>query len=306
MDPTPVTADLILRRHLEQIGLAEPGTPTGDARGSGLGRAVAACRAQAHGLTLALAAARRGVVGARPLDRPLRRDALADLCVEREASAAGTARAAALADEVARGAAGVEGSLALRGRVPVVTLTATTAAVAAAVEAVTSLAGDPSGSGLVADAVALAVGGAVDGGGPDDLALELLRAAVDEGALSAVLADAAEQMAGIDRPALADTVHLLTDQIRVLIDAAEAFAEVDVADVETGMRTYALHLGHVCAAVALVVHAAHRLDADDDGTGVAVVDRYVARHLGDRRSPIPTPQRRAAADTILASVLSDV
>ncbi|CAN5819593.1 acyl-CoA dehydrogenase family protein [soil metagenome] len=277
-------------------------TITGMLNVTRLWNAYAAAHLQARGLQLALSYAdHREAFGARLLDLPLHRETLADLAVEYEATLALVSRAAELMGRVEdRGEAAGDDGLTLRGLMPVVKLLTAKTAVASASEVVDSFGGmgyveTTPIPALLRNTQVLSIWE----GTTNVLALDLLRAAVREGALSAVLADAVERMAGADVPVLAEDIRLITDEVRTLIEAAEAFAEVEVVDVEVGMRTYAMNLGHVYSAALLVEHAAYRLDKHDDDAPVAVVGRYVQRHLGPRWSPIPTPARRQATDAIL-------
>lgn len=256
---------------------------------------------QARGLQLALSyAAQREAFDHRLIDLPLHRETLADLAVEYEATLALVARAAQLTGRVEHGAEESEDGIVLRGLMPVVKLLTARTTVAAASEVVESFGGmgyieSTPIPALLRNAQVLSIWE----GTTNVLALDLLRAAVKEGALSAVLADVVERMAGADVPALSKDIRLITEEVRALIDAAEAFSEVEVVDVEAGMRTYAMHLGYVYTAALLVEHAAYRLDKHEDHAPVAVVGRYVQRHLGPRWSPVPTSARRQATDAIL-------
>lgn len=266
-----------------------------------LWNSYAAAHLQARGLQLTLSyAGVREAFGTRLIDLPLHRETLADLAVDYEGTLSLVARAAQLLGRVEDGAASEAEAGTVRGLMPVVKLLTGRTAVAAASEVVESFGGvgyieNTPIPELLRNAQVLSIWE----GTTNVLALDLLRAAVREGALSAVLADAVERMAGADVPPLAEAIRLVTEEVRTLIAGAEAFAEVEVADVEAGMRTYAMHLGHVYSAALLVEHAAYRLDKHEDDTGVAVVERYIQRHLGPRWSPIPTPERRRASDTIL-------
>ncbi|MGI9015863.1 MAG: acyl-CoA dehydrogenase family protein [Euzebya sp.] len=267
-----------------------------------LWNAYSAAHLQARGIQLALSYGdRREAFGQRLLDLPLHRETIADLLVDYEATLALVTRAAVLTGRVEQAVASTEEQGVLRGLMPVVKLLTARTAVAAASEVVESFGGagyiENTGiPALLRNAQVLSIWE----GTTNVLALDLLRAAVREGALSAVLADAVERLAGADVPDLADNVRLITDEVRTLVEAAQSFSEVEVADVEAGMRTYAMRLGHVYSAAVLIEHAAHRLDKHHDHSAVAVVGRYIQRHLGPRWSPAPSSARRAATDVILA------
>ncbi len=268
-----------------------------------LWNSYAAVQAQARGIQLALSyGRRREAFGSALLDLPLHRRTVADLLVDYEGSLALVGRAAQLMGRVEAGVATSEEQGVLRGLMPVVKLLTARTAVAAASEVVESFggAGYVENTGvpvLLRNTQVLSIWE----GTTNVLSLDLLRAAVREGALSAVLADAADRMAAADTPVLATAVRVVAEELRALVDAAGAFSTVDPADVEAGMRTYAMRLGHVYSAAVLAEHAAHRIDKHGDHSAAAVLQRYVERHLGDRESVVPGAEQRRVTDLVLSA-----
>ncbi|MEE8601784.1 acyl-CoA dehydrogenase family protein [Euzebya tangerina] len=260
---------------------------------------------QARGLQLALSYGQvRQAFGRRLLDLPLHRTTLADLAVEYEGSAAIVARAAQLMGRAETGTASPAEALARRALMPVVKLLTARSAVAAASEVVESFggAGYVENTGLPAllrDAQVLSIWE----GTTNVLSLDLLRAAVREDAVAAFLEDAADRMTGTDSPDLAEPVSVVAAHLRRLAEGAAAFASSDAADVEATMRIFALRAGRVYTAALLVEHASHRIAKDDDHAGVAVVRRFIDRHLTGPAAPLPDPARRADTDQILAAAL---
>jgi acyl-CoA dehydrogenase len=271
-----------------------------------LWNSYAAAHAQARGLQLALSyAERREAFGRRLLDLPLHRRTLADLAVDYEGTLALVARAAQLVGRVEAGSATAAEASAVRALLPVTKLLTARTAVAAASEVVESFGGagyvETTGlPALLRNAQVLSIWE----GTTNVLSLDLLRAAVRESALAPLLADAADRMAGADVPHLAEAVRVVADEMRALVDAAGAWVDADPVDVEAGMRTYALRLGHACSAALLAEHAAHRLQAHRDGTGAAVLTRYVERHLGGPAPVAADPATRRTTDAILVGATS--
>ena len=264
-------------------------TITGMLNVTRLWNAYASVSGMARAVQLALAYAReREAFGARLVDQPLHRATVARMQVDYEGALALTARVAQVMGRVEAGTASPREATVLRGLLPVVKLLTAKDAVAVASEALEAFGGagyieDTGLPALLRNAQVLTIWE----GTTNVLSLDLLRAAVRDGAVAAVLDDLVERVAGADVPLLAAAVREIGRQRVQLAEAAAAWAEADQADVEAGMRDFALRLGRTCAAALLAEHAAHRLAKADDDRAARVCQLYVDRWLTGRGPVVP-------------------
>lgn len=270
-----------------------------------LWNAMASASGLARGVQLALSyAQQREAFGQRLIDLPLHQVTLAELQVSYEATLALVVRAAQLTGRLEAGTASESEQAVLRALMPVTKLFTAKTAVAGASEVLESFGGagyvETTGlPKLLRNSQVLSIWE----GTTNVLSLDLLRAATREGALAPLLADVTERMAGADVPELAESVRVVAAAVEELGRAAIQWAEADPADVQAGMRAFALRAGTVYTAALLLEHAAHQLAKHDDAAA-AVANRYVRRELVGPDDVTPDPDRLAQATTILAAPLA--
>jgi hypothetical protein len=243
-----------------------------------------------RGVELAVAyAGTRQAFGRRLADLPLHRATLADLAVEAEAAFALASRGMELLGRLEHGEAGGQEQRALRALVPTVKLLTAKDAVAHASEVVEAFGGagyveDTGIPRLLRDAQVLPIWE----GTTNVLSLDLLRAESREGAVTALLADLAEQLEAVRATAAAGVDTDLVERAHTLLLAhVRAWPDSDADALQERLREFALLLGRTYAAALLARHATDRraVHGDDRATGVA--RRYAERWL--RASTLAAP-----------------
>jgi acyl-CoA dehydrogenase len=264
--------------------------------------AVSAAAGMRRGVELALAYARvREAFGRRLEDLPLHRETLAALAVQAEAAFALTARAMELQGRLEHGLAGEAEQRALRALVPVVKLLTGKDAVAHASEVVEAFGGagyieDTGIPRLLRDAQVLPIWE----GTTNVLSLDLLRAEQRDEAVTALLEDVSERVAGLrDLPPRLGAVELVERSAGALAKDVRGWPLADAEALQAHMRQFALRLGRTCAAALLAEHAAGRLVHHRDGRAAAVAARYAQRWLAAEPPAIPSAERLAESRSLL-------
>jgi acyl-CoA dehydrogenase len=260
-----------------------------------LHNAVSAAAGMRRGLDLATAyAGARDAFGRPLLELPLHRATLTDLAVEAEAAIALVARGMELLGRTEHGVAGELERRALRALVPTLKLLTAKDAVAHASEVVEAFGGagyveDSGIPRLLRDAQVLPIWE----GTTNVLSLDLLRAESREEAVTALLADLAEQLAAVRAaPAAGVDVALVERSHADLLRQVRAWPGADGDELQARMRGFALRLGRTYAAALLARHAAHRLLHRGDDRAAQVARRHAERWL---QEPAPAPASLTAA-----------
>jgi acyl-CoA dehydrogenase len=267
--------------------------------------AVSAAAGMRRGVELALAYARVREAFGRPLeDLPLHRETLAALAVQAEAAFALTTRAMELQGRLEHGLAGEAEQRALRALVPVVKLLTGKDAVAHASEVVEAFGGagyieDTGIPRLLRDAQVLPIWE----GTTNVLSLDLLRAEQRDEAVTALLEDVSERVAGLRDlpPRLSAAVELVERSAGALAKDVRGWAQADTEALQAHMRGFALRLGRTCAAALLAEHAARRLAHHHDGRAAGAASRYAERWLTAEPPAIPPAERLAESRSLLDS-----
>jgi acyl-CoA dehydrogenase len=257
-----------------------------------LHNAVSAAAGMRRGVELAAAyAATRQAFGRRLADLPLHRATLADLAVEAEAAFALASRGMELLGRLEHGEAGGQEQRALRALVPTVKLLTARDAVAHASEVVEAFGGagyveDTGIPRLLRDAQVLPIWE----GTTNVLSLDLLRAESREGAVSALLADLADQLAAVRAtPVAGIETDLVERSHALLLEHVGAWPDSDGDALQERLREFAFRLGRTYAAALLARHAAHRRVRHGDDRAAGVARRYAERWL--RGSTLVAPLR---------------
>jgi acyl-CoA dehydrogenase len=247
-----------------------------------LHNAVSAAAGMRRGVELAAAyAGTRQAFGRRLADLPLHRATLADLAVEAEAAFALASRGMELLGRLEHGEAAGQEQRALRALVPTVKLLTAKDAVAHASEVVEAFGGagyveDTGIPRLLRDAQVLPIWE----GTTNVLSLDLLRAESREGAVTALLADLADQLAAVRATAAAGVETELVEHAHaLLLEDVRAWPDSDGDALQERLREFALRLGRTYAAALLARHAAHRRAVHGDDRAAGVARRYAERWL---------------------------
>jgi len=253
--------------------------------------ATAAVSGMRHALDLAREYARQRLAFGRPLlDHALHRETLADLAVTVASALVLVFRAVALQGREECGEASADERAQLRLLTPLVKLATGKQAVAVASEAIECFGGagyveDTGLPRLLRDAQVLPIWE----GTTNVLALDALRAIAREGALGALLADAAARLP--ERPA--ELVGRVRQALLALERQATAVTGAAAEAITASARRFALALAAACAAALLVEQAAWAARADDPA---AALWDAAARRAAARLQPLLLADARALAD----------
>ena len=247
-------------------------------------------------------AARRRVFG-RPLsDQPLHVETLAEMAVEYAAGFHLVARVAELLGREENGDASADERLLLRLLTPIAKLFTAKQAVAVASETLEAFGGagyveDTGLPRLLRDAQVLSIWE----GTTNVLALDVLRALREAGALEALEADVSRCLAQARTRKLTIAANRVRDAMRRIVAHAKASLEDDAR--QAAARAFAIAMARTYAGALLLEHAAWAVDNEADERALATARRWCARELATTN--VARADELASARTILGLSVND-